>query len=86
MTPSENTSEHDMRWGVVPASTTTVASYHLGGEHFNLHPDVCVPQRVSLGSYLTSVLPENILRCGKGKHGSRESYCTFVCSVIIPGP
>lgn len=55
-------------------------------EHFNLHPDVCIPRRESLGSYLTSALPENILLCGKGKHGGRESYCTFVCSVILPGP
>lgn len=27
VTPSENTSEHDIWWGVVPASTTTVATW-----------------------------------------------------------
>lgn len=60
--------------------------YHLGGEHYNLHWDVCVPWRELLGSYLPSVSTENIFCCSKGKHSSQEFHCTFVCSAIIPGP
>lgn len=41
--------------------------HHLNGMYFNLHKDVCIPCRKSLGSYLLSVSPDNMLCHGKGK-------------------
>lgn len=54
-------------------------SDHLHGKYFNLHKDVCVPLRESLGSYLLSVSPENALCHGNESKIASSSIALLLC-------